>query len=217
MTMSEAMRDGIRSRRSIRQFNPEAVAPELLRELVDTARWAPSHCNTQAIRFIVVDDPALRRRLVDHGSARVIERAPHGILVLAADNSDNLDYRPQFQSAAAAIQNLCLYAHALGLATCWIIHLPRPRVVRRLFRIPRGWDPVAYVAVGRPSAEPRPVERKFDLDEVLAVNRYPWPPGGAGKPYLRIVARKLYYVLPVWLKRRLEEWVNRRFVRQFDN
>lgn len=215
--MSEAMRNGIQSRRSIRQFTPEPVAPELLRELVDTARWAPSHCNTQAIRFIVVDDPALRRRLVEHGGARVIERAPQGILVLAADNSDNLDYRPHYQSAASAIQNLCLYAHAHGLATCWIIHLPRPRVIRRLFGIPRGWIPTAYVAVGRPSAEPRPVERKFDLDEVLAFNRYPWGRDGGRKPYFRIVARKLYYMLPVWLKRRLEEWVNRRFVRQFDN
>jgi nitroreductase len=215
--MSEAMRDGIRSRRSIRQFSPDPVAPEELRELVDTARWAPSHCNTQAIRFIAVDDPALRRRLVEHGGARVIERAPQGILVLAADNSDNLDYRPHYQSAAAAIQNLCLYAHARGLATCWLIHLPRPRVVRRLFGVPRGWAPVAYVAVGRPSAEPRPVERKFGLDEVLAFNRYPWGTDGGRKPYLRIVARKLYYLLPVGLKRRLEEWVNRRFVRQFDN
>ncbi|HOB51799.1 MAG TPA: nitroreductase family protein [Acidobacteriota bacterium] len=215
--MSEAMRNGIQSRRSIRQFTPEPVAPELLRELVDTARWAPSHCNTQAIRFIVVDDPALRRRLVEHGCAQVIERAPQGILVLAADNSDNLEYRPHYQSAAAAIQNLCLYAHAHGLATCWIIHLPRPRVIRRLFGIPRSWIPIAYVAVGRPSAEPQPVERKFDLDEVLAFNRYPWGRDGWRKPYFRIVARKLYYLLPVRLKRRLEEWINRRFVRQFDN
>ncbi|HOS99925.1 MAG TPA: nitroreductase family protein [Acidobacteriota bacterium] len=215
--MSETIRDGIRSRRSIRQFTPEPVAPELLRELVDMARWAPSHCNTQAVRFIVVDDPALRRRLLEHGGARMIERAPQGILVLATDNSDNLAYRPHYQSAAAAIQNLCLYARALALATCWIIHLPRPAVLRRLFGIPRSWDPITYVAVGRPSAEPRPVGRKFGLDEVLAFNRYLWGTDGGRKPYLRIVSRKLYYLLPIWLKHRLDGWVNRRFVRQFDN
>lgn len=50
----EAMKRLIYGRRSIRNFTPEDVAPEVLRDLVDTAWYAPTGVNMQGVHFGVV-------------------------------------------------------------------------------------------------------------------------------------------------------------------
>ena len=63
------------------------------------------------------------------------------------------------QSMGAALQNVMVAAHALGLATFWIsAPLFCPETVRRALDLPDDWEPQALVAVGYPSAGhvPRP-------------------------------------------------------------
>jgi nitroreductase len=52
-----------RSRRSARHFLPEAVPPELLDQLLEATRWAPSGFNLQPTHFVVVTDPAVKADL----------------------------------------------------------------------------------------------------------------------------------------------------------
>jgi len=51
----------IRTRRSVRQFQPRAVVESLLTDLVETARWAPSPHNSQPWRFIILTPNAKHR------------------------------------------------------------------------------------------------------------------------------------------------------------
>ena len=51
----------IRGRRSIRAYTSEAVHEELIREILDEARWAPSWRNTQARSVWVLTGGALQR------------------------------------------------------------------------------------------------------------------------------------------------------------
>jgi nitroreductase len=53
--------DVIRGRRSIRAYTTEPVPQELIREILDEARWAPSSRNTQAWSVWVVGGDALER------------------------------------------------------------------------------------------------------------------------------------------------------------
>ena len=53
--------DVIRGRRSIRAYASEPVSQELVREILDEARWAPSWRNTQAWNVWVVSGGALER------------------------------------------------------------------------------------------------------------------------------------------------------------
>ena len=46
--------DAVRQRRSIRDFRADPVPQELLADILDTARWAPSGSNIQAWRIIAV-------------------------------------------------------------------------------------------------------------------------------------------------------------------
>ena len=53
----------VRTRRSTRHFRPDPVPPELLDELLEAARWAPSGFNLQPTHFVVVTDPAVKEKL----------------------------------------------------------------------------------------------------------------------------------------------------------
>lgn len=59
----DAFEQLVRSRRAVRNFKPDPVPEELLRRLLDAARWAPSGYNLQPARFHAVTDPAARERL----------------------------------------------------------------------------------------------------------------------------------------------------------
>ena len=48
--------DLILSRRSIRQFRTEPVSQDILRDIVNAGRLAPSAANRQPLEFIVVDE-----------------------------------------------------------------------------------------------------------------------------------------------------------------
>ena len=53
--------DVIRGRRSIRAYTTEPVADDLVRDILDQARWAPSSQNTQPWRVWVLTGDALER------------------------------------------------------------------------------------------------------------------------------------------------------------
>ena len=59
--------DVMRGRRSIRRFKPDAVPRELIREILEEARWSPSWANTQAWSIYVVSGKTLQR-LKDAGA-----------------------------------------------------------------------------------------------------------------------------------------------------
>jgi nitroreductase len=74
----EASRAFLRSmsvRRSIRDFSPRPVDPELVRNAIATAGTAPSGANVQPWRFVVVTDPARRRAIRERAEAE--ERASY--------------------------------------------------------------------------------------------------------------------------------------------
>ena len=53
----------VRTRRSTRHFQAKPVAPELLQQLLEAARWAPSAFNLQPTHFVVVTNKALKEKL----------------------------------------------------------------------------------------------------------------------------------------------------------
>lgn len=53
----------VRSRYSARNFRPDPVPAELMNDLLEAARWAPSGFNLQPTHYVVVTDPAVKQRL----------------------------------------------------------------------------------------------------------------------------------------------------------
>lgn len=57
------VKEAIRKRRSIRRFKPDPVPDDLIAQILESARLAPSGSNTQPWRFIVVKDAEVRKKL----------------------------------------------------------------------------------------------------------------------------------------------------------
>lgn len=55
--------EAIQKRRSIRRFKPDPVPDDLIQQLLESARLAPSGSNTQPWRFIVIKNAETRQKL----------------------------------------------------------------------------------------------------------------------------------------------------------
>jgi len=209
--------EAIYTRRSVRSFSSQEISEQDLTKIIDAGRWAPSACNVQGWRFIVVDDPHTKRSLIDLGAASFLEKAPLGVLVVYDNQTDNLEYADYVQSAAASIQNMLLAAHALGIGGCWICHLPRKEELRSLLAIPSHYDPIAYVALGYPQREPKPKERKAGIKDILAYNKFTGVRSsrraGLGLSVRRVL-RKIYYLMP--FRKHIAKKADERFEKKFE-
>lgn len=150
----------LRRRFSCRSYRPDPVPRELLEELLDGARWAPSAGNLQPWRFVVVLDPAHRRALARAAlDQRFLGEAPAVIVVCAVPEESARVYGSRgrelycLQDTAAATENLMIAAADAGLATCWVGAFDEPAVARDL-DLDSGWRPVALVSVGYPAEKP---------------------------------------------------------------
>jgi len=151
-------------RRSIRVYAKKRVPDETINDLLQAAMAAPSAAAGDPWRFVVVQDPLMLRQMaaaLPHG--RLLGGAGVGIVVcgdLAAAHDHQLSYL--LQDCSAAIENLLLAAHLLGLGACWLgVHPRQARMValRALLGIPAPIIPVSVVAVGYPAEKREPRTR----------------------------------------------------------
>ena len=160
--------EAIMTRRSIRQFTDEPVTAEQLEALLRAAMAAPSAGNQQPWRFVVARDPEVRARLaVATPYASPVGRAPLGIVVLA-DTRENRHPGYWVQDCSAAVENILLAAHALGLGGVWIGVHPieeREANVREIVEAPEGFAALCMIAIGHP-AGPGPDVDRFHADYV---------------------------------------------------
>ena len=144
----------IRGRRSIRRFKKTPVEPQFVESMIECALSAPSAGNSRPAHFIVVDDPDLLKTL--DGSAargRMLYSAPLAVVVCADPSRSELAAMYWEQDCAAAMQNLLLAAHALGLAGVWlgVRHDPaRERALRDVLDIPQSVNVLGVAAMGYP-------------------------------------------------------------------
>jgi len=127
--------EAIRNRRSIRSYTEEEVTDEEVNTILEAATWAPSACNKQSWRFVVVRRPETIEKLYKAASYstqhQTFVKKAKVVIVVCTD----LDIYKTFphkeralslfaiQETAAATQNLLLAAHALRLGACWVFAL----------------------------------------------------------------------------------------------
>jgi nitroreductase len=163
----------IMSRRSIRRFTPEAVEGATVGALLRAAMAAPSAGNQQSWRFVVVEDRERLDRLARTSPyAGLLTQAPLAVVVCGETAGAR---HPGFwvEDCSAAMENLLLAAHAVGLGAVWLGYYPdeeRVELVRDELGIPEAVVPLGIAAVGHPAEEKEPADR---FDPVL-VHRETW-------------------------------------------
>ena len=153
---------GIFGRRSIRVYSAGAVSEAAVQRLLEAAMAAPSAAAKDPWRFVVIRN---RQTLADIASAlpngQMLAGAALGIAIcgeLPAAHDQQLSYL--LQDCSAAIENLLLAAHILGLGACWLGVHPREQrmsALKQILSLPPSVIPVACLAIGYPgeAKEPR--------------------------------------------------------------
>ena len=190
--------EAIQKRKSIRKFKTDPVPDEMISQILEAARLAPSATNRQPWRFQVIKDPALKEKIFNEATfsmRHVLEApvviacgselltfvkghkmAPPGSEYFGA-NSEDWEEIKQFipdahMSTAISITHLILTATALGLGTCWVQRI-RYGQLAKILGWPRHIVPLALIPVGYPDEDPALRPRQSMENMVLREGHIP--------------------------------------------
>ncbi len=171
----------ITDRRSIRKFKDEIVSEDVLREIVEVAKFAPSWANFQIARYNFITDPKIISQIAESGlngflyNKTTLENAKN-LLVLSfvegksgklgdkADNPEEKSFEWEFFDAGIACQTFCLTAHAKGVGTC-IFGVIDKAVITKLIDLPENEKIGAVIVYGYPDEVVEPTKRK-DIEKI---------------------------------------------------
>jgi nitroreductase len=173
----------IRARRSVRNYKPDPVSDEIVNQVIEAAKWAPSGNNSQPWEIVVLKDKALMKKVNDilhevHGSKSKQEfGAPVTLLVLGdpryCDAYPKGPFREEIfhASLSAAIENMLLAATALGLGgSLWkTVSATAGVKIKDLLGIPQFYFLKVMLPLGYPT---RSVKAPRKRDVIVHENRY---------------------------------------------
>ncbi len=183
-------------RRSVRQFSPEQVPPQVIEHCIEAAAQAPSGANKQPWTFVLVTKPEVKRAIREacereeaafyagrasrrwledlkplgtSPSKPFLEEAPALIVVFAQRHGDERRDRHYYvsESVGIAVGMLVAALHHAGLAT--VTYTPAPmKFLSKILGRPDNESGFVVLPVGYPASdcEVPDIERK-PLDEVL--------------------------------------------------
>lgn len=173
----------IKERRSIRKFKDKKVDREIMREIVDISRWAPSWVNYQIARYTLVDDEEIIKKLATEGVNGFVYnidtlKNAKGVAILSfvKGKSGKLDLEKddyatskanvwEVFDAGIACQTFCLAAHAKGIGTC-IMGVIDEKSISKIINLSQEETVAALIVYGYEDGHPSPTPRK-DIEEIM--------------------------------------------------
>ena len=171
----------IEKRQSNRRYKEDVIEHEKVIQCIQAAHLAPSACNAQAWKFVVVDEPTIKEQVAmaanDMGMNKFVLQAPVIIAVVLE--------RANFTSAIGstikqkdytmidigiAVENICLQATELGLGSC-IVGWFNEHKVKKILQIPRTKRVPLLITLGYSDDMQRTKIRK-KIEEIYSFNKY---------------------------------------------
>lgn len=183
MIEATQMLEHIRRRQSDRKYSGKPVEAEKLGRIIEAGRMAPSACNAQPWKFVVVTDPLLIQALAEAASSKLIEInkfvGKAGVLIVIVREKPNFsskiggtiknkDY--SHIDIGIASENICLQALAEGIGSC-IIGWFDERQVRKILDIPASKRVELIITLGYSLSEYREKKRK-PAELTVSFNKY---------------------------------------------
>lgn len=169
--------DAIRNRRSVRDYDERPIPPDVLAEVTEALRLAPSACNYQPWRFIIITDPEIKLRVAQAcRNQKFIAEAPAIVAGCALTDESYTRMGGYWSSCdidvAIALDHLTLAATEAGLGTCWIGAFSE-KDVKQALGIPANAKPIGLITMGYPKqgAQIPPTPRKT-REQVFRENKF---------------------------------------------
>lgn len=170
-------------RQSDRKYSDKPVEKEKLERIIEAGRMAPSACNAQPWKFIVVTEPDLRQKIAAASSAKIlgmnsfVNQAPVVIIIVrekpnfsskVGGTIKNRDY--SLIDIGIASENVSLQATAEGIGSCMIGWFDES-MIRKLLGIPKSKRVELIITLGYSLSDHREKRRK-PADETVSYNKY---------------------------------------------
>jgi nitroreductase len=115
----------IRTRESIRNYDPDRPVPmEILEKILDAGRMAPSACNYQPWKFIVISSPEMLEKVRACYPRDWFKDAPHILVTLGLKNQSWIrsfdGYNSIETDIAIAMTHIILATENEGVGACWV-------------------------------------------------------------------------------------------------
>jgi len=167
----------IRKRASVRNYSDVGVSSNLVHQVLEAARWAPSEGDCQPWEFVVVRDMALKAHIVEAAyhqnwmlQAPIFIVACMNLKIARALYGERGERLYGVQSVAASTQNMLIAAEALGLGTCWVGSFSEQHVAT-LLHLPEWIWPLTIITLGWP-AHKSEVSEPHKLDDIVHYEQY---------------------------------------------
>ena len=179
----------IKERRSCRNFKPESLSEETIKTILEAATWAPSPLNIQPWEFVVIMNGEMKEKIFQEADrcrkwgieasgwkwlekyqVDFLKTVPVIVAVIGDPKKTGLDTFQEeggigYQLAcAAAIQNMLLAAHALGLGSLWFTMFDK-KPMREIIGVAPEKTPLGLICIGKSGEEPPRAVRKDVMDK----------------------------------------------------
>ena len=180
-----ALIDILKRRKSVRDFIDNPVEREKIMLCLESARIAPSACNSQPWKFIIVDDTQLKSKLCDAAFSGIYlsnsfcKKAPVIVVVVSEKSKFLARIGGMFRGTeyhlidtGIACEHFVLQAVDLGLGTCWIGWFDE-QAVKPILNIPPRKKLDILIALGYyDKAKVRSEHGREPMDEIASFNSY---------------------------------------------
>lgn len=168
----------IKERRSIRSYLDKPVEKEKIEKILDSARLAPSACNAQPWRFVVVQDLNIREKIINKGLGGLVvpnswaKSAP--VLIIVCSETDLFTHKigERIQGVqyhlidiGISMEHLVLKATELGLGSCYIGWF-KGNVIKKILKFPLSWKVECLITLGYPKEIPKELPRR-ELSDIV--------------------------------------------------
>ena len=183
--MSLSFMECVSGRRSVRKFKADKIPEEIFRKIISAASFAPSWKNSQTVRYIIIENEALKNELAEtcvsdfklnHDN---IISTPALVLITTVSKRCGYEKDGSFSTtkgthwesfdAGIAAQTLCLAAHAEGLGTVIMGIFDEDKIIKTA-KIPDTQKLSALVAIGYPDETP-PMPKRKGVEELMEFRR----------------------------------------------
>ena len=180
----------IKERGSIRKYKKDTVPDEIIIDIIDAARVAPSWANTQVCQYIIIKDQKTKELLSDtltttNPARAALIDAPVAICLVAKrgvsgfyrgePSTDKEGYWFMFD-AGIAMEHIVLTAWNFGLGTVHVGAVDAKKA-EAVLKIPEDFSIVGMTPLGYFDDIPKPTPRK-KLEEITHVDSF-------GQPFLK--------------------------------
>jgi len=180
-----SVKELIKNRRSVRSFLDKPVERDKIMTCLESARLAPSACNSQPWKFVIVDNRQIKDKLCNAAFSGIYSmnsfcKTAPVIVVIVSEKSKFIarigelfrGTKYYLMDIGIAGEHFVLQAQELGLGTCWVGWF-NERAIKRILNIPQDKKIDIIIAMGYHDGEKLTLEHDREpVDKISSFNSY---------------------------------------------